>query len=118
MAYYDVLNVSLDNLAYALAQTTTYPVVTDPRQINAPCIFIDAPTWTAINWNVLQIEYPVKVIGSGPGDLYAMRQILEVCSSLVTEQTGATTGRPATAVIGGTEMPCYDVTITVEASAN
>lgn len=118
MPYQDVLNNALDDLAFALQQTTTYPVVTDPRQINAPCIFIDAPTWTAINWNVVQIDYPVKVIGSGPGDLYAMRQIMATCSGLITAQTGIMSGRPATAVVGGTEMPCYDCTITVEASAN
>jgi hypothetical protein len=47
MAYTDLFNVGIDNLATSLATITDMRVVTDPRNINPPCVFIDAPTFIA-----------------------------------------------------------------------
>lgn len=118
MAYTDLFNVSIDNLSSTLAAISGLKVYTDPRNISAPCVFIDAPRFTAINYNVVRMSFDVKVIGSGPGDKFALQNILSQAAAILTAKTGAQSGSPGTALIGGTEMPCYDLVIDIEAQTN
>jgi len=43
-AYTDLFNVALDNLTTTLNTITGLTVTNDPRNINPPCAFIDAPS--------------------------------------------------------------------------
>jgi hypothetical protein len=49
MAYTDLFNEAIDDLATTLATISGLRVVTDPRNLNSNCCFIDAPTFEAFN---------------------------------------------------------------------
>lgn len=116
MAYTDLLNEALDDLATTLATISGLPVVTDPRNILPGCVLIQAPSFEAFTFNVVKMTFPVMIIGSGPGNLDALRALMAIAAQLLAKRVGVIDGRPATALIGGTEQPAYDCTIAMEAS--
>lgn len=116
MPYFDLFNEAMQDLQFALQSATGLSTVTDPEKINPPCILINAPTWEAINWNVVRIDYPIQVIAQGVGDIYSLQTVLGMCAQVLTAQSGVKDGRPNIIDVGGTQMPCYDITISVEAS--
>ena len=117
VAFTDLLNEALDDLAATLTTITGLQVVTDPRNLVPPCAFIDAPTFTVYSNNVLEMTFPVRIITLGPGNLDAQRSLLNLASKVITKKIGVTDGRPTIAVIGGSELPAYDLTISLQAQA-
>lgn len=115
MAYTDLFNEAIDDLAATLGTISGLPVVTDPRNIMPGCVFLDAPSFDAFNYNIVTMTFPVKVIGSGPGNLDALRYILGIAAQLLAKKVAVVDGQPAVALIGGTEQPCYDLTIRLQA---
>lgn len=114
-AYTDLLNVSLDNLAARLASITGIKVVTDPRNLVNPCVFVGAPSFDAWNYNVVKMSFPVRVISSGPGNLDALRNLLSIAAAVLSNNVAVTGGRPTMASIGGVDYPAYDLDIAVQA---
>ncbi|CAB4194684.1 hypothetical protein UFOVP1267_6 [uncultured Caudovirales phage] len=117
VAFTDPLNIALDNLATTLNQITGLQIVTDPRNLVPPCAFIDAASFTVFANNVLEITFPVRMITLGPGNLDAQRSLLNLASKVVAKKIGVTDGRPTIAIIGGSELPAYDLTISLQAKA-
>ena len=115
MAYTDLFNEAIDDLAASLATITGLRVVTDPRNINPPCVFMDAPTFTAFNTNIADLTFPVRVISLGPANLDALRNVLAMCAQLLSANVAVTEGRPITLSIGGQDLAAYDVTIRMKA---
>ena len=116
MAYTDLFNEALDDLAATLATISGLPVVTDPRNILPGCVLIQAPTFQAFNWNIVRMVFPATVISSGPGNLDALRQLLSISAQLLTKNVAVLDGRPTVANIGGTEQPAYELSIAMEAN--
>ena len=114
MAYTDLLNETLDDLSANLATITGLRVVTDPRFINPPCVFIDAPSFTAWNYNIVKMSFPVRIIGSGPGDLNNLRNLLASAAAVLSKNVAVTDGRPTYVTIGGQEYAAYDLTIPIQ----
>lgn len=117
VAYTDLFNECLDDLSARLAAISGVVVVTDPRNLQPPCVFIDAPTFEAYNSNIVKMTYPVRVITLGPGNLDAQRSLMNLAAKLLTAGVGVIDGRPTIALIGGAEMPAYDLTISIQAQA-
>ena len=117
VAFTDLLNEALDDLATSLGQITNMQVITDPRNLVPPCAFIDAPSFTVFANNVVEMTFPVRIITLGPGNLDAQRSLLNLASKVVTKKIGVTDGRPTVAIIGGSELPAYDLTITLQTQA-
>ena len=117
MAYTDLLNEALDDLSTTLATITGYPVFTDPHKINPPCVLIAAPSFDAFNYNIVKMNFPISLIGSGPGDLYALRDLLAMAAKLLAKNVAVTTARPTVAQIGGGEYPSYELTISMQAQS-
>lgn len=111
MAYTDLFNEAIDDLSTSLATITGLRVVTDPRNINPPCVFIDAPSFTAFNANIADMTFPVQVISLGPANLDALRNVLAICAQLLGKNVAVTEGRPITLSVGGQDLAAYDVTI-------
>lgn len=116
MAYTDLFNKALDDLAAAIAATGAV-VVTDPRNLQPPCVFIDAPTFTSdyMTGAIVKLTFPIRCISLGPGNLDAQRSLMSLAALVMTAEVAITDGRPTVAVIGGTELPAYDLTATVAA---
>ena len=111
MAYTDLFNVGIDNLATSLGTITGMRVVTDPRNVNPPCVFIDAPSFIAFNANIAELDVPVRVITIGPATLDALRNVLKNCAKLLNKGVAVTEGRPISLSIGGQDLAAYDLTI-------
>ena len=114
-AYTDLFNVGIDNLASTLATITGLRVVTDPRDLNPPCVFLGAPTFEAWNYNIVKLTFQVTVIVNGPGNLDALRASLSVAAQLLGKNVAVTSGNPTTVNIGGQEFPAYELTISEQA---
>jgi hypothetical protein len=120
VAYTDLFNEALDDLAATLATITGLQVVTDPRNIVPPCAFIDAPTFSVYGGggNIVQMTYTVRIITLGPGNLDAQRNLMHLASLVLGKNVAVTGGRPTIAIIGGAEMPAYDLTIEMQAQTS
>ena len=117
-AYTDLFNVALDNLTATLNEITGLTVTNDPRSINPPCAFIDAPSFVAFNFNIVEITFPVRLITLGPGNLDAQRSLMNLAAQVLGASVGVTDGRPTMAIIGGVELPAYDLTISIQAQTS
>jgi hypothetical protein len=116
VAYTDLFNVALDDLTATLTSITGLTVTNDPRSINPPCAFIDAPSFVAFNFNIVEITFPVRLITLGPGNLDAQRSLMNMAALLLAKNVAVTAGRPTVAVYGGAEYAAYDLTIDLKAS--
>lgn len=114
MAYTDLFNETLDDLAATLATITGLRVVTEPRSINPPCVFLDAPSFDAHNYNIVKMSFPVRVIGQGPADLNGLRILMNIAAQLLSKNVAVTDGRPATITIGGQDFASYDLHVSIQ----
>lgn len=115
MAYTDLFNTAIDNLATTLTTITGLRVVTDPRNLNSNCCFIDAPSFDAMNNHIVTMTFPVRIIGIGPGNLDTLRPLLAISAELLGKNVAVNSGTPALASIGGQEFPAYDLSIRMQA---
>ena len=115
VAYTDLFNNALDDLTTTLQAVTGLQVVNDPRNLVPPCVFIDAPSFDAFNYNIVKLMFPVKIITLGPANLDAQRSLLNIMSKVLAANIAVTDGRPTTTLIGGAEYPSYEVTANVQA---
>lgn len=120
IAYTDLFNEALDDLAASLTSITGLQVVTDPRNLVPPCAFIDAPTFSVYGGggNIVQMTFTVRIITLGPGNLDAQRNLMHLASMVLGKNVAVTSGRPTIAIIGGAEMPAYDLTIEMQAQTS
>ena len=114
----DLFNTALTNLTTTLEGVTGLQVVNDPRNLVPPCAFIDAPSFEAFNANIVKMLFPVRVITLGPGNLDAQRNLMHLASLVLGKNVAVTSGRPTIAIIGGAEMPAYDLTIEMQAQTS
>lgn len=115
VAYTDLFNECLDDLAAKLAAVTGLQVVTDPRNLVPPCVFIDAPTFECWNGNIVKLTYPLRAITLGPGNLDAQRSLMNLAAKILGANIGVLDGRPTIAIIGGVELPAYDMNVAMQA---
>ena len=114
MAYTDLFNETLDDLLTTLGTITGLRVTADPRFINPPCVFVDAPTFTAWNGNIVKMTFPVRIVGNGPGDLNTLRQLFSLAAKLLDKNIAVMEGRASYVTVGGQEYATYDLTIPIQ----
>ena len=115
VAFTDLFNEALDDLTATLTAVSGLQVVSDPRNLVPPCVFIDAPSFDAWNYNIVKLMFPVKIITLGPANLDAQRSLLNIMSKVLAANIAVTDGRPTSTLIGGVEYPSYEVTANVQA---
>ncbi len=115
VAFTDLFNEALDDLTATLTAVSGLQVVNDPRNLVPPCVFIDAPSFDAWNYNIVKLIFPVKIITLGPANLDAQRSLLNIMSKVLAANIAVTDGRPTSTLIGGVEYPSYEVTANVQA---
>jgi len=110
----DLFNEGLDDLAATLATITGLRVVMNPKDINPPCVFINAPSIDAFNYNIARMEVPVDVITLGPASLDALRDVLAIVAELMKKNVAMTDARPAVFEVGSQSYASYRVTIPMQ----
>ena len=118
VAYTDLFNNALDDLTTTLQAVTGLQVVNDPRNLVPPFAFIDAPSFVAWNYNIVKITFPVRLITLGPGNLDAQRSLMNLAAKVLGANVAVTDGRPTIAIIGGSELAAYDLTIEMQAQTS
>jgi hypothetical protein len=80
-------------------------------------VFLLAPSFTTFagNGNIVTMDFPLKVVGSGPAGLPVLREILQVVAVVLASKVIVLDGRPGSIEIGGASYPCYDLTVKVQA---
>lgn len=114
-AYTDLFNTALNNLSTFLGAVSGLRVVTDPRNLQPNCALIQAPSFTAWNHNIIDLTFPITIVGVGPGNEDALRTILNTVSLVLGKNVAVTDGRPVTLDLGGTVAPAYELTIKMQA---
>lgn len=114
MAYTDLFNETLDDLSSKLATATGLRVVTDSRSLNPPCVFIDAPSFDAWNYNIARMTFPVRIIAAGPATLTNLRLLLNMAAKLLAANVAVMDGRPTVLSSGGQDFAAYDLTIPIQ----
>jgi hypothetical protein len=117
MAYTDLLNESIDDLSATLTAVSGLRVVTDPTKLVPNCVFILAPSFTTYGGqgNIVTMDFPLKVVGSGPAGLPVLREILSIVALVLASKVIVLDGRPGAIDIGGASYPCYDLTVKMQA---
>ena len=113
--YTDFLNDAFDDLVTILQGITGLRVVDDPRNIAPPCAFVDAPSIESFNYNIVKMTFPVTLISTGPGNLDALRQLLNLTAALVTKNIAVMSASPKVVTLGGQEFAGYEVIIQLQA---
>ena len=106
---------ALEDLKTTLSTLTGIPVVRDIRNITPGCVLIGAPTGRAFNYNIVDLEVPVIVISSGPGNQDALDQLLSIVAAVLGKNVGATLFSPSSVQIGGVDAPAYEITVKMQA---
>jgi hypothetical protein len=105
-----------DQLVTELRTITGLRVFDDPRNINPPCVILEAPT-AILNTNVnAQMEFRVVIVGMGTGDNRTMDQLLDLADLVRGAKIGLTQARPTTVSYGGADYPSYELTIHTKVS--
>jgi hypothetical protein len=115
MAYTDFLNEALDDLVDTLKTISGLRVVNDPRNIAPPCAFVDAPSIESFNYNIVKMTFPVTLISNGPGNLDALRQLLNLTSSLVLKNIAVMSASPKVVTVGGADYAGFELIIPIQA---
>ena len=115
--YTDLLNEALDDLTATLTAVSGLRVINDATKIVPNCVFILAPSFTTVagNGNIVRVDFPIKVIGSGPAGLPVLREILQITATVLGSTVIVMSGRPGTLEVGGQEYPCYDLAVGMQA---
>ena len=113
--YTDLFNSALSALATKLATVTSLQVVTDPRNIRPPCVFIAAPTWTNWNYNIVKMTIPVHIISMGPGNADALGNILNMSAAVMAADVAVTSGTPISVDYQGVTLPAYELIVEMQA---
>lgn len=112
--YADLFNEAIDDLAATLSTITGLRVVYDSEKINPPCVFLDAPSFDAFNYNIVTMNFSVKVITLGPANLNGLRDVLSMSALLLSKNVAVKSGRPGYIPIGGQTFAAYDLTIEMQ----
>lgn len=107
----DLLNQGYDQFVTALNTATGLTIVNDPRNINPPCILLQAPSFEIRTNVVAEMQFQLTVIGTGPGNRNALKQLLSLADLVREAKLGLTVGRPVVQQIGGAEYPAYEMSI-------
>ena len=116
-AYTDLFNEAIDDLSATLNAVTGLKVVTDPRNIlpGTNAALLGAPSFTAWNYNIVKMTFPVTLISNGPGNLDALRQLLNLTSLLVAKNVAVMSAQPKVVTVGGQDFAGYELIIPLQA---
>jgi hypothetical protein len=112
----DIFNAGFDTLVTKLGTITGLPVTisSDPRNINPPCVYVDAPSFTMHTNVITEMNFTVKILGVGPGDRRTLGKLLELADKIRGAQIGLTDGRPTVTTLGGQDYASFDLTISTK----
>lgn len=107
----NAFKLGYDNVVDRLQLITGLTVFDDPRNLNPPCAFVDAPVVRMNSNLVFDMTFTVRIIGIGPADYQCLSTLLELADKVRRAQIGLTDVRPSVTTIGAQEYASYELTI-------
>jgi hypothetical protein len=88
-------------------------VVTDVRNARPLTVLVDPPTFNIFNSNIAEIEIDLKVLAAPPGNQDATDYLITTADTIMNSPISLIRGIPGVMIIGGQEVPTYDLTVRV-----
>ena len=103
-------------LVTKLGTITGLPVVSssDPRNINPPCVLVDAPSFLMHTNVVTEMQFSIKILAIGPGDRKALDKLLDLADLIRAAEIGLMSGRPTVTQIGNQDFASYELTLSTK----
>jgi len=111
-----VLETGYNDLISLLEAITNLPVVSssDPRNINPPCVLIDAPAFLMHTNVVPEMQFSIKIMAIGPGDRNTLNKLLDLTDLIRAANLGLQSGRPTVVQIGSQDFAAYELTLSTK----
>jgi hypothetical protein len=88
-------------------------VVTDVRNARPITVLIEPPTFTCFNSNIADIEIGIKILAAPPGNQDAADYLITTADTIMNSSISLIRGIPGVMLVGGQEVPTYDLTVRV-----
>jgi len=91
---------------------------TDPRNIRPMCVLVDLPSSDNFTFNVANITLTLHVCAPPPASQDAANYLLTVADTIMNSAIAVTSMRPSSLIVGGQDLPTYDLTVAVAVRRN
>ena len=110
------LKAGYNDLIALLEAITNLPVVSssDPRNINPPCVLVDAPSFLMHTNTIPEMQFNIKIMTVGPGDRRALNDLLDLADLIRAANLGLMSGRPTVVQIGAQDFAAYELTLSTK----
>jgi hypothetical protein len=114
-----LLENGYSDMVALLGAITNLPVVSssDPRNINPPCVLVDAPSFVMHTNVIPEMQFSIKIMTIGPGDRKALDKLLELADKIRDANLGLQSGRPTVVQIGSQDFAAYELTLSTKVTA-
>ena len=114
-----LLENGYQDMVTLLGAITNLPVVSssDPRNINPPCVLVDAPSFLMHTNEIPEMQFTIKIMAIGPGDRKALDKLLELADKIRAANLGLQSGRPTVVQIGSQDFAGYELTLSTKVTA-
>lgn len=106
-----LLQDAYDYVANELA-TAGLNVITDPRNLQPPCVIIDPPAIRALSGNIITSDVRVTVLVPPPGNRDALLKLL-ADADVIVDAVEVVDGQPGSYPLGERDVPAYTLTVRV-----
>jgi len=101
------------NTLVASLQALGLAVVTDIRNARPISVLVEPPTFNCFNSNIADIEIGVKILAAPPGNQDAADYLITTADTIMNSSISLIRGIPGVMLVGGQEVPTYDLTVRV-----
>lgn len=103
-AAWDMLATALDDAGLSVTQ--------DPRNVDPPCVILDAPSFTVPNRKTIIATIPCMVLAPPPGNYEAVKRMLDDCD-IIAALPGvlSANGSPMVYEYGDAQIPAYQISV-------
>mgnify|MGYP001180120026 CR=1 FL=1 len=117
MAATGVLAEAYDNVCTRLADAGMV-VVKDPRNARPMSVFVEVPTATTFNSNIVDVTIVCRILAGGAANSDASDYLLTQADIIHENVEGIIDVRPSSAIIGDQTIPAYDLTVRISTRRN
>jgi hypothetical protein len=114
MAATGIFAETITNIAGILTALGLKPI-TDPRNARPGTVLVYLPTFLGFNANIADITVQLRILAAPPGNTDATNYLITTADTIMNSSLAVVDGRPSIVIIGGQELPCYDMTCRVAA---
>jgi len=88
-------------------------VVTDPRNARPLSVLVGPPSFECFNDQIADISFSVSILAAPPGNQDALDYLITTADTIMNSPISVLRGSPGMAIIGGQDVPTYDLTVRV-----